>query len=309
MIYYNVKRQIYINLNVNKKFDIETIIYHVKKNFCNENYSSRFAIKFILFLSRFLSFAKIKYWSIELKFVDIIWILKKIKYLIKFSFLSIVVYTNHDIVLRLTKQTILITFSTNKTNFRFIRVNDYIQRFELQICHKFDKIHIVLNILFKLVNLNKKLNFFAKNELNILFILTNINIKSSSTKKMLFINFLTKMNFAFRQKIFDDYQINIKWKRIIDVLDIKNNVKFFFCRKKYKLIFRFDNDIFTTNYVFVFRRFCVSNTIVKNVFETIHDDSNDHFNYVKNYEHIVLFWYIRELTRRFREYLNHCFDC
>ena len=61
LIHYNIKRQIYINLNVNKKFDIEIIIYHVKKNFCNENYSSRFAIKFILFLSRFLSFAKTKY--------------------------------------------------------------------------------------------------------------------------------------------------------------------------------------------------------------------------------------------------------
>ena len=211
LIHHNVTRQIYINLNVNKKFDIETIIYHLKKKFCNENYSSRFAIKFILFLSRFLNFAKTKYWLIELKFVDIIWILKKIKHLIKFSFLSIVVYINHDIVLRLTKQTILIISSTNKINFRLIRVNDYIQRFEFQIRYKFDKIHIVSNVLFKFVNLNKKLNFFVKNELNVLFILIDINIKSSS-KKILFINFLIKINFVFRQKILDDYQVDFQMK-------------------------------------------------------------------------------------------------
>ena len=179
----------------------------------------------------------------------------------------------------------------------------------MQIRYKFDKTHIVSNILFKFVNLNKKLNFFAKNELNILFILTNINIKSLSTKKMLFINFLIKMNFAFRQKILDDYQINIKWKRVIDVFNIENDVKFFFYREKHELIFRLDNNIFTTNYIFIFHRFCVSNTIVKNVFETIHNDSNDHFDYVKNYERVISFWYIRELTRRFRKYLNHCFDC
>ena len=103
LIYHNVKRQIYINLNINKKFNLDVMIYHIKKNFRNENYSSRFVIKFILFLSRFLSSIETKYWSIELKLVDIVWVLKKIKHLIKSSFFSIVVYTNHDIVLKLTK--------------------------------------------------------------------------------------------------------------------------------------------------------------------------------------------------------------
>ena len=103
----------------------------------------------------------------------------------------------------------MITLLINKISFCLIRVNDYIQRFMFQIRYKFDKIHIVLNILFKFINLNKKLNFFVKNKLNVLFILTNINIKSLS-KKVLFINFLIKMNFGFRQKILNDYQVNIK---------------------------------------------------------------------------------------------------
>ena len=86
-----------------------------------------------------------------------------------------------------------------------IRVNDYIQRFKLQIRYKFNKTYIVLNVLFKFINLNKKIIFFAKNEFDILFILTNLNIKSSLTKKILFINFLINMNFAFQQKILNDY--------------------------------------------------------------------------------------------------------
>ena len=34
LIYYNSRRQTFVNFNANKKFNINAIVYHVKKNCC-----------------------------------------------------------------------------------------------------------------------------------------------------------------------------------------------------------------------------------------------------------------------------------
>ena len=48
------KKQLFINLNVNKKFDFETHLYYVKKNYFKnfqlEQFSSRYVIESIFFL-------------------------------------------------------------------------------------------------------------------------------------------------------------------------------------------------------------------------------------------------------------------
>ena len=48
--HHDSKRQIYVNLNVNKKFDIDVIVYHVKEDFIKlDEYSIKFAIQSIMF--------------------------------------------------------------------------------------------------------------------------------------------------------------------------------------------------------------------------------------------------------------------
>ena len=99
-------------------------------------------------------------------------------------------------------------------NLRLIRASDYIQRFNLKIRYKSSKIYIVSNTFFKLINFNIEQSF-AKNELNTLFVLTKSNINNIdnidiNNNDVLFICFLIKMNFVFRQKILDSYQANSK---------------------------------------------------------------------------------------------------
>ena len=53
--------------------------------------------------------------------------------------LFIVIYTNHETALNIAKQIILIVNFIDKLNFRFVRIFDYMQRFNLNIKHKFDK--------------------------------------------------------------------------------------------------------------------------------------------------------------------------
>ena len=81
------------------------------------------------------------------------------------------------------------------------------------------------------------MNFFVKDELDVLFILTNINIKSLSTKKLLFINFLIKMNFVFRNRILIDYEIDVKWKQIITYSILRTTSNFHFVEKNMSLFF------------------------------------------------------------------------
>ena len=179
----NTKRQLFIDLNVNKKFDIEIMLYYVKKiyfkNFKLDQFSSRHVIESIFFFNRLVIETESRYWFIELKIVDIVWIFKKIKHIVKVFTVSIVIYTNHDFALNIINQiTLSITF-IDKLNLRLIRVFDYIQRFNLNIRHKFDKQHIVSDAFSRLTNANISTSPRRNSdddELNALFIISLIEM-------------------------------------------------------------------------------------------------------------------------------------
>ena len=103
-------------------------------------------------------------------------------------------YINHEFALKITNQITLIIINIDKLNLRFVRVFDYIQRFNLNIRHKSNKQHILFDVLFRLVNDNINSSIvrnFDENELNALFIVTFV-----------------KMNSNFKQRIFDEYKSN-----------------------------------------------------------------------------------------------------
>ena len=306
LIHHDSKRQIYVNLNVNKEFEIDVVVYHIKKDFIKLNeYSVKSFIQSIMFLFKLLNSIETRYWSIEMKIADIIWILRKIRHLIE-SFISfIVIYINHDVTLDIIKQITFSFSSTNKLNFRLVRVSDYIQRFDLNIRHKSNKSHLVSNVLFKLINLNDS-QTSSKEELDAFFTLVDVNTIHFDVD-VYFTCSLVKMNDVFRQKILNDYKIDSNWNRILNVLSIENDVNLSFERKDHEFIFRVDD--FIDDHVFISRRLCISDAVVKDVLEIVHDDSNDHSEYAKCYEQVVSTWYIRDLIRQLRDYLKYCSKC
>ena len=58
--------------------------------------------------------------------------------MIESSLIFIVIYIDHDVVLKIVKQITFITLSTNKLNLRLIKAFDYVQRFNLKIRYKFE---------------------------------------------------------------------------------------------------------------------------------------------------------------------------
>ena len=211
-------RQFYIDLDTSKKNEIDAMIYHVSltSTISREEYSQRTKVQFILFLSRLQSSAKIRYWSIELKIVEFVWVLRKIRHLIESFKLSIIVYIDHEISVEIVKQTSLSTSFIDKLNLRLIRASEYIQRFLLNIRHKSKKLYVVSDALSRLFTSNKLSSNDDKDELDVLFTI-----------------FMIEMNSKFKAKMIDEYKKNFVYVKIFNMLSKDSN----------KLSFLIENNI------------------------------------------------------------------
>ena len=111
----------------------------------------------------------------------------------------IIIYTNHDAALKISKQITLFIIFTDRLNLRLIRVFEYIQRFRIIIKHKFDKEHTVSDALFRLQSsiIDDTLSS-QKKELNALMILDISAINFTIT--------FIEMNLDFREKLKDEYK-------------------------------------------------------------------------------------------------------
>ena len=164
----------------------------------------------------------------------------------KASTLITIVYIDHEIALKIVKQTSLIISFIDKLNLRLMRAFDYLQRFNLNIRHKSKKQHIISDVLFKLFSNNCDLRkLFAESELNALL------TKKSFAKSINFIAFLIEINSKFKQRILNEYKTNLNWQRIVDILEVndsENVAKLSFYRRENDLIFRFDQNIENHDY-------------------------------------------------------------
>lgn len=80
---------------------------------------------------------------------------------------------------------------------------------------------------------------FENDELDVLFTIVLMNMKKD-----------------FLKKIVDEYRINLNWRKILEILDAKNNATLSFYRKSNDLIFRFDDII--SMHVYEFRQLYLS---------------------------------------------------
>jgi hypothetical protein len=296
LIHVDIERQLYDDVDVSKKFDIDVMIYHVKDD--RENitssielstvYSSRSSIELILFLSRQLKSIEKNYWSTKLKIAKIVFIIRKIRHMIESFKKSIILFIDHESVLDIVKQIDLVITFTDKLNLRLIRAFEYIQRFNLIIKHKSEKQHIVFDALSRLISKNDDINISDSKELDALFIIT-----------------LIEMKFTFKAKIIDEYFTDSKWNKILHTLSKNIIIKLSFTLKSDFLIYR--SDQIALNHVYEFKRLCISSIVIKNILNIAHD--TEHFDFVKCYDIISFSWYIHELTKHLRQYLRHCLKC
>ena len=215
LMYHDSTRIIYINVNVFKRRDFDVVIYHLKNEIDSNNFKHD-EIEFILFLNRMLTFVEERYWSIELKMIELMWIIRRARHFIKVFRHVTIIFIDHVVNASIVKQTIFTFNNTNKLNLRLIRVFIYLFQFRLNIRYRFDKRHVISNVFFKL-SIDK--SFLNESE--------NLNLKNYHDRlKDFFVNhqcltyndMLINMLNVFRQQLIDDYVKKKFWTELIVML-------------------------------------------------------------------------------------------
>ena len=89
---------------------------------------------------------KKRYWSIELKIIDFVWIIRCVRHIIKIVKQIIVIFIDHNINIFIVKQITLSNNNINKFNFRLIQIFIYFSQFRLKVKYWLSKNYIVLNV-------------------------------------------------------------------------------------------------------------------------------------------------------------------
>ena len=220
LIHFDRKRRFYIDLNAFKQWNFAAIVYHVLNDSFSDVTYSRTIIQSIMFFNRCLNDVEKNYWSTKLKIVDIVWIIRKIKHIIKsIEIFSIIIYIDHFVVVFISRQIIFIIFNNDKLNLRFVRISQYLFDFNLFVKHKIDKTNVMSNVLFKLqidVIIIDKIDVFESLYEHILkFTQTNLILKT-----FLYFHHVTliEMSNDFKIRFKQTYQNDEHWFKILVIV-------------------------------------------------------------------------------------------
>jgi hypothetical protein len=330
LMHFDKNKWLWIDLDEFKEFDFEVIVFYVIKKFSKETWSIKNDIQLIMFLSKLLTTAERNYWSTELETTNLIWIIKKIRHLIQSSKKSMIIQTDHVVIVNICKQTSIInTNFVMKMNLRLIRVSQFLNQFSnLKIRHKSRKYHLISDALFRLQNLNKKDLSKDHAELNELLVDHNaVHVYNT---------ILMKLNSEFWKHIVNDYVMNESWKKIIQTIDQnaileENAIEVSFVREfdtmsresdfymtssiKSSLKISVSNHsnnknlIYHVNRLTEEKRLCISFNCVSDILIIAHEQEQDHSEFDVCFEIIIRFWYIKKLIKALRQYIKHCSQC
>ncbi len=109
--------------------------------------------------------------------------------------------------MRIVKQIFLLTMLIKKQNLYLVWASKYLQHFNLNVHHKYNKQHIVSDVLSCLV----------------LIMSSETNIKKDKLH-VLFIKIYTEMSDEFWKHLVEDYDEDLTWHYIIDVLNKNKSI-------------------------------------------------------------------------------------
>ena len=93
------------------------------------------------------------------------------------------IFTNHNVNILIIKQITLFNNNIDKLNFRFVRVFIYLSQFKLNIKYRFDKNHVVSNVLSRFFFDNELIkDVRSKNKLNLNIYYDNMSNSSCSNQ-------------------------------------------------------------------------------------------------------------------------------
>ena len=303
-------RALYIDMNASKRWEFEVMIYHDKSNseYSSEKYLKKIDIQFILFLSRLLTNPETKYWSTELKMIELVWIVKRTRHMIQSVKKITIILIDHVANVSIVKQTTLSSENIDKLNFRLIRTFAYFSQFNIDVRYKADKFNTMSDVLSRLSSISFSKDFVNMNTLDI----DNYHnsIENISIFNYAFQGTLIAMISEFRIKLIERYFKEKSWAKIIKMLEelrkrtsiegiendesVKTEIEFELHRE---LIYHKEN-----------RRLCISASVKKKIFNLAHDQ-NQHSGATRCFHRIRESIFILRLSKKLRIYIDHCSQC
>ena len=191
------------------------MVYHSKDN---SALPKKTFIEPIIFLSQLLMDGETQYWPTELKTAGLVWTIRKVCHMVKLAKTSTMVYTDHAAIVLIARQTNLTTTTTrDKLNLRIIRALKYFQRFNLNVCHKSGKTHIIPNTLSCLASHEETARSTAKGELDAL----------AATVQEIWANLATLVELSnnFKEKLKTGYKNNPGWKCVKNIVSRNHDLE------------------------------------------------------------------------------------
>jgi hypothetical protein len=308
LTHFDLIRQFLINVNAFKK-EFEVFVYHIKKD--SKDITKSTIIESIVFLSKILTSAKKRYWSTKLEIVVVIWVVKKLHYMIRASKHSTIIWTNHSVIVAIIKQTKMITSNIDKLNLRLVRVDMYLSQFDLDIRHKSKRDHVISDALSRLSAWNDDEEKITKN--------SNSNILNDIDA---YFEILVKMSSQFKNRLVQDYKKNKQWSALYEMLVVisltqttrrgiisidTNTTKISRNTLTRQNEFTHDDIEFERRDDFIYHLnrstsrawLCISKSLMQNIFKMIHDDLA-HADFHRVYVMIFEILYIRRLAHHLR---------
>jgi len=146
---------------------------------------------------------------------ELIWVVKKIRYIIEATVKNVIIYIDYVISIKISCQFSLNITVMKKLNLHLIQVSKYLQCFCLNVHYKFKKLNIILDALFWLLSDNNICECLVnqKNQLKMNnFILKVLQINLRIT---VYMRILMKISDQLQQNIKCKYVEELKWEYIL----------------------------------------------------------------------------------------------
>ena len=336
LVHFDPSRHLYADIDASKAFGIGIVVYHVKDDGsealaaaadCSKTsieggvkpeYPKKSNIEPIMFLSRRLSPAEHQYWPTELEVAGLVWCLRKIQYMAESSKLPIWIYTDHGASLGIAKQSSLEMTSAEWSNLRLVQASEYIQHFNVELCHKAGKSNTIPDALSHLASTmpapkDPELDFAFADFVSTDFSLTGLTAVATAYN---FTATLAEMSDEFKQRLLEGYQQDPDYVCITDVLNSNNKIKDplqidqgqLIDSNKAALPFTQDEDGLIWHTGSGTPCLCIPQGLIGEVLEITHTKAG-HPGFERTFERAVGSWYICRLGRHVRDFLHHCPEC
>lgn len=133
LYHYNPDRPTYFDVDASKRFGFGAMCYYVKGDpapILEDGKVANFPrtdIQVILFLSKGLTDAELRYWPTELEMAGLVWLARKTRHIIQACTKDVIVFIDHAAVIDITRKHCLTTTTyTDMLNLRLVRGAQYL---------------------------------------------------------------------------------------------------------------------------------------------------------------------------------------